>query len=122
MKNHDEAVMKASNQWKAAFNNSDAQGCADCYTENTQMIVTPMGEYNGKKAVFEFWDALIKQGAKNVEYSDVELKTIDDNTVLLSAKWTMNIGRGIITEERWVKQSNNTWLLEFDAFEIQEQY
>jgi len=42
--------------------------------------------------------------------------------VLLTADWKMNVGRGIITMERWVKRGEGKWLLEFDDFEVQEQY
>ncbi|APD05915.1 hypothetical protein UJ101_00366 [Flavobacteriaceae bacterium UJ101] len=117
-----EEVLKASKGWMNAFNTGNAKGCANAYTENTKMVVTPMGTYEGKQAVFEFWDTLINQGAKDVVYTNTKLETIDDRTVLLSANWSMNIGRGIITEEKWVKQDDGKWLLEFDAFEIQEQY
>ncbi len=120
--NNLENVLKASKKWMESFNNGNPQGCADSYAKNTKMIVTPMGEYNGKEAVFEFWKSLISQGAKNVEYTNTTLKEVDEKTVLLSANWSMNIGKGIITEEKWVKQNDDKWLLEFDAFEIVEQY
>jgi hypothetical protein len=46
----------------------------------------------------------------------------NETTVLLTADWKMNVGRGIIIQERWVKQKDGNWLLEFDDFEVQEQY
>ena len=61
-------------------------------------------------------------GAGDLKYSDVKLEVIDASTVLLSASWTMNVGRGIITLEKWVLQSDGKWLLAQDDFEIQENY
>jgi|TARA_B110000438_G_C15708233_1_gene604149 hypothetical protein len=52
----------------------------------------------------------------------VKLEVIGNETVLLSADWSMNIGRGIITIEKWVKQLDGVWLLEKDEFEIQEKF
>ena len=41
---------------------------------------------------------------------------------VLSADWRMNVGRGVITMEKWVKQSDGNWLLEQDDFEVVEQF
>ena len=47
---------------------------------------------------------------------------IDARSVVLSASWSMNVGRGIITKELWVRQDDQSWLLVEDDFEVQEQY
>ena len=61
-------------------------------------------------------------GAGELKYSDVKLEVVDASIVLLSASWTMNVGRGIITLEKWVLQSDGNWLLAQDDFEIQENF
>lgn len=61
-------------------------------------------------------------GAGELKYTDVKLEAVDESTVLLSANWSMNVGRGIITKEKWVLQKDGRWLLQEDDFEIQENF
>jgi len=58
-------------------------------------------------------------GAGQLEDHDVQLRRIDERPVELSASWSMNVGRGVITCERWVKQRDGAWRLVYDAFEIE---
>ncbi len=81
-----------------------------------------MGTFKGIGEIEGFWRPFIESGAGELEYTNVVLAVENDHTVLLRADWSMNIGRGVIIQERWVKQSDGTWLLEHDDFEVQEQY
>ena len=115
-------VSATSNAWIASFNAGNAEACAAGYEQDALMEAKPIGEYKGHDEIFTFWHSFIDSGAAELVYSNVKLTVIDATTVLLSADWRMNVGRGIITEERWVKGDDGKWRLRFDAFEVQERF
>ncbi len=115
-------VRLESSRWIGHFNLGDVDACVAGYTPEAEMRATPFGVFHGHAAIDGFWRPFIASGASELEYSDVELRVVDPTTVLLSAKWRMNVGRGVITEERWVKQADGRWRLVFDAFEVQEKF
>lgn len=115
-------VLERSRQWIKDFNNKNSKGCVEVYTVDAVMNARPMGTFKGISEIEGFWKPFIETGAADLEYSNVELAVENENTVLLRADWKMNIGRGVVIQERWVKQSDGKWLLEFDDFEVQEQY
>ena len=116
-----EEVSVCSQNWIANFNKGDVDACVAAYTHNAIMHATPLGTFTGKEAIDGFWRPFMASGAGQLEYNDIRLEVVDESTVLLSANWRMNVGRGVITMEKWVKQSDGTWLLEQDNFEVLEQ-
>ncbi len=115
-------VAKRSQQWIASFNSGDVDACVAGYKEDAVMNAKPMGVFTGLKEIEAFWRPFIESGASDLVYKNVNLEIIDNKAVLLSADWSMNVGRGIITMERWVKQTEGVWLLERDDFEVQEKF
>lgn len=115
-------VLERSRQWIQDFNNKNVRGCVDAYTANAVVNARPMGTFNGIAEIEGFWRPFIETGASDLEYNNIVVAVENDNTVLLKADWSMNIGKGVIIQERWVKQADGKWLLEHDDFEVQEQY
>lgn len=115
-------VLKSSQNWIVNFNNGDARACIDAYTIDAVLYAKPFGTFRGIQEIESFWKPFIETGAGDLEYSNVSVAIENETTVLLTADWKMNVGRGIITMERWVKRGEGKWLLEFDDFEVQEQY
>jgi ketosteroid isomerase-like protein len=121
---HQEAaleVLSASKQWIENFNNGNAEECANAYTSNSVMRAMPFGVKKSKDEILEFWTSLISSGANNLVYTDVSVEVVDEQTAMLSANWSMNIGEGIIYQEKWVKE-NGKWVLSYDDFEVLLQY
>ncbi|MEM7007695.1 MAG: nuclear transport factor 2 family protein [Thermodesulfobacteriota bacterium] len=114
-------VLERSRKWIQDFNNKNVKACVDAYTADAVMNARPMGTFNGIGEIEGFWKPFIESGAGELEYSNVVVAVENENTVLLRADWTMNIGRGVVIQERWVKK-NGKWHLEHDDFEVQEQY
>nr|WP_258239463.1 hypothetical protein [Arcobacter sp. LA11] len=85
------------------------------------MIVKNVGEFKGKKEISDFLNETTK-AAKHIEYSNTNIKVIDEKTVHLDSDWKMNIAEGIITLEEWVKQEEASWKIVQDEFEILKQY
>ncbi len=115
-------VLAASQQWITGFNNGDVNACVAAYLPNAIIEAKPMGTFTGTQQIDEFWRPFMKSGATDLEYQDITIEVINKTTVHLSANWRMNVGRGIITLEKWVKQPNGQWLLAHDAFEVLEQF
>jgi ketosteroid isomerase-like protein len=115
-------VSEASKQWIKAFNQGDITACAQTYTSRAVMDARPMGRYDGREAIYEFWSGFVNSTkATDLTYTNVNIEFIDENTAKLSASWSMNVGQGIISEELWVKE-NNLWLLSYDDFTVEEQF
>ena len=114
-------VLTASQQWITNFNNGNVDACVAGYLPDAVMEAKPMGTFRGTQAIADFWRPFMASGAKDLEYQKIKLEVINESTVHLSANWRMNVGRGVITLEKWVKQSDGQWFLAYDAFEVLEQ-
>ena len=117
-----QAVLERSQKWIEAFNKGDADTCIAGYQVDAVINAKPLGMFKGTGEIDAFWRPFMASGAGDLKYSDVKLEVIDASTGLLSASWTMNVGRGIITLEKWVLQNEGNWLLAQDDFEIQENF
>ncbi len=117
-----QAVKNVSKSWREAFNAGDAAGCAACYQDDASMTVGGVGVFKGRQDIQKFWQDFIDSGAKNVDYMNTKIDPLDGDTAILTSDWQMNVGRGIITLEKWIRQEDNTWLLSEDAFEMTEKF
>jgi ketosteroid isomerase-like protein len=117
-----QAVLVCSQKWIEAFNKGDTNTCIAGYQVDAVINAKPLGTFKGTGEIDGFWRPFMASGAGELKYSDVKLEVVDASTVLLSASWSMNVGRGIITLEKWVLQSDGNWLLVQDDFEIQENF
>ena len=114
-------VSARSQNWIKNFNHGNADACIAAYQPDAVMQAKPMGTFVGLDAISGFWKPFMASGAKDLEYHDIKLEILDDSTAVLSASWSMNVGRGVITKEKWVKQGDGDWLLAEDDFEVLEQ-
>ncbi|ODA36316.1 isochorismatase [Veronia pacifica] len=112
------AVLKASEEWKSAFNRGDAGGAADQYEEGSVMTAMPFGIFIGKKSIQAFWTNIISQGFKDVKYMNTKLEVVSKEAAVVSASWEMNNAYGIITKELWILQEDGSAKLRVDDFEI----
>lgn len=117
---HSRALLSAlisSQIWVDAFNRGDLDHCADTYTETALLEAKPFGTFKGREAIRAFWADLLNKGARNLNYEHIKLDQLDARTMILSARWTMNIGGGVISVERW-EEINGRWMLTEDRFEV----
>ena len=117
-----QVVLECSQKWIEAFNKGDSDTCIAGYQVDAVINAKPLGTFTGTDEIDAFWRPFMASGAGELKYSDVKLEVVDASTILLSASCIMNVGRGIITLEKWVLQSNGRWLLAQDDFEIQENF
>lgn len=111
-------VNEASGKWKAAFNSGDAAGCAAQYEATAVMVAKPFGTFTGTAEIQAFWQKLIDDGFKEVNYVEpTKLEPVDDKSAILSSNWSMNKAKGVITKELWVLQEDGTAKLKEDHFE-----
>ncbi len=111
-------AIATSRNWIVCFNRGDIDACADMYTEDAIMEASPFGIFNGREQIRAFWRELVdNKRAGLLRYSAVKIEQSGPGEVLLSADWTMNIGGGRITRERWVSR-NGRWQLAEDRFVV----
>jgi len=114
-------VLERSSKWIASFNEGDVDACIAAYKNDAVMNAKPFGTFTGIEEIDAFWRPFMATGPAELEYSNIELEVVDRDTVHLCADWKMNVAKGIITKERWVRQPEG-WFLEQDDFELQEQF
>ena len=114
-------VLTASKTWITNFNSSNTKACLAGYDEKATMSAMPFGIKKGVTAISEFWTPFIKSGATNLVYTNVSIEVVDQATAFLSANFSMNVGKGIIHQEKWEKKAGK-WLLTYDDFQVTEQF
>ena len=112
-----EAVNQASEKWKSAFNAGDAAGCAAQYEEDATLHARPFGIFQGREQIQGFWQKLIDDGYRSVEYVEPHVEVIDSSSALLKSGWKMNKASGVIHKELWMLQDDGSALLREDDFE-----
>ena len=118
----EQSLLATSRAWIAGFNRGDVAACVAAYAPDAVMNARPMGSFTGRAEIEGFWRPFLESGAGELVYSDVKLEVVDARSVVLSASWSMNVGRGVITKELWLRQDDQSWLLQEDDFEVQEQF
>ena len=114
-------VITASKNWIKNFNEGNIQTCMSTYDPNATLSMTPFGIKCGVKDISKFWMPFVASGATNLVYTDVSVEVVDQNTAFLSASWSMNVGRGLIFQEKW-ERIENKWVLTYDNFDLLEQF
>ncbi len=117
-----EQVLGHSRAWIDSFNRGDVDACVAAYRPGAVINAKPLGTFKGRDEIDGFWRPFMQSGAGDLKYSDVRLEVIDADTVHLAANWSMNVGRGVITLEKWVREADGIWHLAQDDFEIQERF
>ena len=114
-----EACKKGIAAWQTAFNSQDAAGCAAQYNETCIMHARPFGTFEGREAIQAFWQNIIDQGFKDVDYTDVKWEEHQDGGYILTSSWTMNKVFGVVHREHWVVEEDGQARLISDDFEVQ---
>lgn len=114
-----EACKKGIAAWQTAFNSQDAAGCAAQYNETCIMHARPFGTFEGREAIQAFWQNIIDQGFKDVDYTDVKWEEHQDGGYILTSSWTMNKAFGVVHREHWVVEEDGHARLISDDFEVQ---
>ncbi|WP_338410400.1 hypothetical protein [uncultured Flavobacterium sp.] len=114
-------VLNASKNWIANFNKGNATACVQGYDAKAVMSAIPFGIKSGTTEISDFWTPFIQSGATNLIYTNVSIEVANETTAFLSANWSMNVGRGIIYQEKWEKKEEQ-WLLIYDNFQVLEQF
>ena len=113
------AVVQASENWRKAFNSGDAWACAELYETNAVMHARPVGLFNGFEEIKQFWQNLMNDGYAQVEYINTKINIIDKSSAMLTARWKMNLAKGVIHKELWCIQPDGSAKLRTDDFEIE---
>lgn len=113
-----DAIKKASEIWKSAFNRGDSVACSEQYEKTAVMHARPFGTFTGTDEIQSFWQKLIDDGFSDVEYVDAKIEVIDESSALLTSGWKMNKASGVIHKELWALQEDGSAKLREDDFEV----
>ena len=111
-------VTQASETWKSAFNQGNAELCAKQYTSGAVMQARPFGTFTGFDAIKAFWQDLIDKGFTDVDYIEPTYEVVNEKNVILTSRWSMNNAGGVIHKELWQQQANGEFKLAEDDFEV----
>jgi uncharacterized protein (TIGR02246 family) len=113
------AIRKANDMFEASFNNGDAAGMAELYTENGTLLPTGTDLIQGKEAIRNFWQGVMNMGAKEARLKTLEVEEQGDTAIemgnyLLKGESNMAIDQGkyIVV---W-KQQEGQWRLDKDIW------
>ena len=118
-------VEYSSKNWEKLFNLEAIKGKVNktykIYDNNAVLQSLPIafGNATGRENIRKYWQSVIDSGAKDLVYANRKIIIVDEKTALLSASWSMNKYKGIITMEKWVKNASE-WMLVEDNFEATE--
>ncbi|KFA97962.1 isochorismatase [Vibrio sp. ER1A] len=104
--------------WQVAFNNQDAAGCAAQYAEDAVMVAKPFGTFEGREAIQAFWQNIMDQGFKDVNYTNTKWEKAGETSYILTSDWTMNNAFGVVHKELWEIQTDGASRLTYDEFEV----
>jgi len=109
----------AIGRWQQAFNQQDAAGCATQYAPDAVMDARPFGTFSGREQIQAFWQKIMDDGFKDVEYTDVSWEQVARDSFVLTSNWTMNKAFGVVHKELWQVQADGLARLIEDDFEVQ---
>ena len=115
-----QAAIEAANEvFMATFNRGDAAALADLYTENGQLLPAGSDFVTGKKAIRNFWQAIMDMGIKSATLETIEVEGHGD-TAIDEGKYTLRGESGSVLDRGkyiviW-KQQAGQWKLHRDIW------
>ncbi len=76
-----EAITAVIGKFMAAYNQGDAVGLADLYTEKGQLLPTNSDFITGKPAIQSFWQARMDPGVRSVKLESIEIEAHGDTSI-----------------------------------------
>jgi uncharacterized protein (TIGR02246 family) len=115
---HD-AVLEANELFMDRFNQGDAAGMAELYTEEGQ-VLPPNGDFlTGRPAIQALWQGVMDMGIKEVELEIVEVEGRDDTAFEVSTYKLLDENGQTLDHGKYIviwKQEDGDWKLHRDIF------
>ncbi len=114
-----EAIKAANDQFMTVFKKGDAEGIANLYTENGQVLPPNSGFLTGKDAIQAVWQSIFDMGVKEIKLDIVELDEQGDTAIEIS-NFTLYDEQGQeVNQGKYIviwKLQNGQWKLHRDIF------
>lgn len=114
-----DAIAAGHEKFMELFNGGDADGLADLYTENGQLLPTGSDFVTGKVAIQAFWQGAMDSGIKSIRLETVEAERHGDTAINIG-KYTLSGEAGDVMDRgKYVvilKQEGGQWKLHRDIW------
>ncbi len=114
-----EVIAEANKDFMVAFNQGDAAGVADLYTEDGQVLPPNSDVVMGKAAIQAFWKAVMDMGVSGAKLDIVEVEEQGDIVFEVSKFTLQGKEEQIIDQGKYIviwKQEDGQWKLHRDIF------
>ena len=114
-----DAIVAANEKFMTVFKMGDADGLANLYTENGQVLPPNGGFLTGKDAIQAIWQSILDMGAKEIKLDIVEVEGQGDTAIEVS-NYTLYTEDGQeLDKGKYIviwKQKDGQWKLHRDIF------
>ena len=76
-----EAIKSANEVWMSTFAQGDAEGMANLYTKDGQLLPTQSDVVSGRQAIQAFWQSVMDMGIKTAKLETVEAESHGDTAI-----------------------------------------
>jgi ketosteroid isomerase-like protein len=105
--------------FKTSYNEKNAKGIAELYTENAQILPPNMDLMEGKQAIEAYWQGAIDMGIKSVEFDTLEVESFGETAYLVAKYFVYGEGPEPIDVGKYIsilKTSGKEWKLHRDIW------
>lgn len=113
------AVEKADRKFESTFVRGDAQGMADLYTKNAQLLPTNSGVIEGTQGIRDFWKGVMELGVKEAKLEPVEVEGLEDTAYEVGRYTLKGEGGQVMDQGKYVviwKREDDRWKLHRDIW------
>jgi uncharacterized protein (TIGR02246 family) len=105
--------------FEASFNNGDAAGMAELYTEKGTLLPTGTDFIQGKEAIRNFWQGVMDMGAKEARLKTLEVEEQGDTAIEMGNYLLKGESNTAIDQGKYIvvwKQQEGQWRLDKDIW------
>lgn len=114
-----ETIKKRNNIFMETYERGDAEGMAELYTDDGEVLPPNAETVKGKEAVKNFWQATMDLGIKAIKLETGEVEQHGDTANEVSKATLMGPDQQVLDQSKYIviwKRVNGEWLLHRDIF------
>ncbi|MEX2603125.1 MAG: DUF4440 domain-containing protein [Gracilimonas sp.] len=112
-------INKCNELFESTYKRGDSAGMAELYTDEGAIFPPNADAVHGKKAIKEFWQAIMDMGIKEIKLHTGEVEQHGDITNEVSTGTMLGENGEVLDEAKYIviwKRENGSWKLHRDIF------